>query len=346
MKQDIEYFGRTHDGDEVQGYLLENSSGLSVRLINYGAIVQSVKFPGKNGDQEEVSLGFDRLEDYLLEHPYFGATIGRYGNRIAGGEFSLGGETYKLAVNNGPNHLHGGLRGFDKVLWEAEGSSTGEATAVRFNYSSPDGDEGYPGRLDAWVTYSVDEGNRLIIEYEARSSAPTPVNLTNHTYWNLSGAGKGDILGHELTLVSENYLPVDENLIPTGELAEVEGRPMDFRSPVTIGERIGEVEGGYDHCYVLGEEASAEPRPAAILLDPLSGRCMRVSTTEPGLQLYTGNFLDGIKGAGGETFERHGALCLEAQHFPDSPNCPGFPSTILSPGETYRQVTLHEFSLS
>ena len=281
MNQDVEYFGQTHDGEDVQAWVLENSSGLSVRLINYGAIVQSVRFPGKDGRQEEISLGFDRLEDYLLEHPYFGATIGRYGNRIANGEFLLGGETYKLAVNNGPNHLHGGLRGFDKVLWGAEGSKTDEAVAVRFSYSSPDGDEGYPGSLDTRVTYSVDEGSRLVVEYEATCSAPTPVNLTNHTYWNLSGAGRGDILGHELTLVSENYLPVDENLIPTGELADVEGGPMDFRSPGTVGERIGEVAGGYDHCYVLGGQASQEPRPAAILRDPLSGRCMRVSTTAP-----------------------------------------------------------------
>ena len=346
MKLVIEYFGKTHDGDEVRSYLIENSSGLAVRLINYGAIVQSVRFPGKDGNQEEISLGFDRLEDYLHEHPYFGATIGRYGNRIAGGEFALAGETYKLAVNNGPNHLHGGLRGFDKVLWGAEESSTREAASVCFYYSSPDGEEGYPGRLDTRVTFSLDEGNRFIIEYEARSSAPTPVNLTNHTYWNLAGAGRGDILGHELALVSENYLPVDEELIPTGEMASVEGGPMDFRSPATVGERIGEVEGGYDHCYVLGVEPSKEPRPAAILRDPSSGRCMRVSTTEPGLQLYTGNFLEGIKGSGGKVFERHGALCLEAQHFPDSPNQAEFPSTILSPGDTYRQVTVHEFSLS
>lgn len=346
MKQTVEYFGKTHDGDEVQGHLLENSSGLSLRLINYGAIVQSVRFAGRDGDPEEITLGFDRLDDYLHEHPYFGATIGRYGNRIAGGEFSLLGEDYKLAVNNGPNHLHGGLRGLDKVLWASEESRAPEAAGVRFNYSSPDGEEGYPGRLDVWVTYTLDEENRIIIEYEARTSAATPVNLTNHTYWNLSGAGSGDILGHELTLVSDSYLPVDENLIPTGDLAGVEGSPMDFRSPMPVGGRIKEVQGGYDHCYVLGDSPSQEPRPAAILRDPVSGRCMRVSTTEPGIQLYTGNFLDGIKGAGGEVFERHGAICLEAQHFPDSPNQPGFPSTILSPGDTYRQVTVHEFSVS
>ena len=196
------------------------------------------------------------------------------------------------------------------------------------------------------VAYTLDEDDRLIIEYEAQTSAPTPVNLTNHAYWNLSGAGRGDILGHELTLVSDSYLPVDDRLIPTGELAEVEGGPMDFRSPKTVGERIQETDGGYDHCYVLGVGPEREPKPAAILRDPLSGRCMRVSTTEPGLQLYTGNFLDGIKGAGGKIFGRHGALCLEAQHFPDSPNREDFPSTILSPGETYRQVTVHEFSVS
>ncbi len=344
MKQTVEYFGQTHDGEEIQGHLLENSSGLSVRLIDYGAIVQSVRFPGKDGTQEEISLGFDRIEGYLLEHPYFGATIGRYGNRIARGEFTLDGETYNLAINNEPNHLHGGSRGFDKAIWASEDRSSGGAASVCFNYSSPDGEEGYPGKLDVWVTYTLDERNNLIIEYKARTSAPTPVNLTNHTYWNLAGAGMGDVLGHELTLVAENYLPVDESLIPTGELAAVEGSAMDFRSPALVGKRIGEVAGGYDHCYVLGDEPSKEPRPAAILRDPVSGRCMRVSTTEPGLQLYTGNFLDGINGAGGRSFEQHGALCLEAQHFPDSPNRPEFPSTILSPGEVYSQVTVHEFS--
>lgn len=339
-----EYFGQTHDGDEVRSYLMENSHGLAVRLIDYGAIVQSVRSPDRDGKQGEISLGFDRIKDYLGEHPYFGATVGRYANRIARGVFSLDGKTYKLAVNNGPNHLHGGLRGFDKVLWAGEGRNSRDFSQVRFSLTSPDGDEGYPGQLEVAVIYALDEQGRFSITYEALSDAPTPVNLTNHTYWNLSGAGMGDVLGHELSIISEFFLPTDEDLIPTGRQAGVGGGPMDFRSPVSIGEGIGEVEGGYDHCYVLGKRSSQEPRPAAILRDPVTGRCMRVSTTEPGIQLYTGNFLDGIKGAGGAVFNRHGAVCLEAQHFPDSPNRADFPSTILGPGERYRQVTVHEFS--
>ena len=344
MKLEKEYFGQTRDGADVQRYRLTHPRGVSVALIEYGAIVQSVRAPDRDGQMDEISLGFGKLDGYLNEHPYFGATVGRYANRIAGGAFSLGGESYSVAINNGPNHFHGGLLGFDKALWDSDGSESDGECAVRFRHTSPDGEEGYPGRLEIVVTFVLDESNRLTISYEAACDSPTPVNLTNHTYWNLAGAGSGDIRGHELSIVADRYLPVDENLIPTGELAPGEGGPLDFRIPVAVGSRLDDVEGGYDHCFVLGEEASDAPRPAAILREPRSGRCLRISTTEPGLQLYTGNFLDGIAGSGGETFDLHGALCLEAQHFPDSPNRDDFPSTILQPGEVYRQVTVHEFS--
>lgn len=346
MRYAEEYFGQTREGEPIHRYNLSNSNGVSVSLISFGAIVQSVKTPCREGVAGEISLGFDRLDDYLEEHPYFGATVGRYANRIAGGKFSMGEESYTLAVNNGPNHLHGGLQGFDKVAWAGERLGSGEEAGVRFLYTSQDGEEGYPGELKVSVSYILDEGNRLLITYEAATNASTPVNLTNHTYWNLAGAGSGDILGHELSIVSDRYLPVDEDLIPNGDLASVEGGPMDFRNLVEIGSRFDSLPGGYDHCYVLGEKPVESPRPAAILRDPSTGRCMRISTTEPGVQFYTGNFLDGIKGSGGKVFDRHGALCLETQKFPDSPNQPGFPSSILDPGEVYRHVTMHEFSVT
>ena len=344
MNIEKEYFGQTRDGEPVHRYLIEGQQGASVALIDFGAIVQSVRMPDRDGGVDEISLGFDSLRGYLDEHPYFGATVGRYANRIDSGSFELGGQAFTLAVNNSPNHLHGGLRGFDKALWSGDAVQAETECGVCFKLTSPDGEEGYPGELQVSVLYMLNADNRLTISYEANTSRPTPVNLTNHTYWNLSGAGSGNILGHQLSIVADRYLPVDESLIPTGELSFVEGGAMDFRNPLEIGSRFDSVEGGYDHCFVLGDSVSEVPRPAAILRDPASGRSMRVSTTEPGIQLYTGNFLDGLKGAGGKTFDRHGALCLEAQHFPDSPNQESFPSTILNPGDTYRQVTVHEFS--
>ena len=346
MNIEKEYFGQTRAGEPVDRYLLSNSKGISVSLIDYGATVQSVKAPGKDGEVEEITLGFDSLDGYLDEHPYFGATIGRYANRIAKGSFEIAGCSYELATNNGPNHLHGGTRGFDRAVWAGEMIESGNEVGVCFRWTSVAGDEGYPGELQVSVVYMLDEESRLTIGYEAATDAATPVNLTNHTYWNLAGAGGGDILRHQLSLVADRFLPVDSDLIPTGELSSVEGGPMDFRSILEVGSRMQEVEGGYDHCYVLGDQPAEVPRPAAILRDPGSGRTLRISTTEPGIQLYTGNFLDGIRGAGGRSFDLHGALCLEAQHFPDSPNQPGFPGTILEPGEMYRQVTVHEFSVS
>ncbi len=342
MRVEKDTFGSTADGLAVERFRLHNAAGVSVDLISYGAIVQSVKTPDRAGHRGEITLGFDALAGYLVEHPYFGAVIGRWANRIGGGRFTLDSVEYELACNNGPNHLHGGTHGFDRAVWSAESFQGDGLAGVRFRHASPDGDEGYPGTLDVTVTYTLDEESRLTIGYTATTDRPTPVNLTNHAYWNLSGAGSGDVLSHELQLAAEQYLPVDEGLIPTGELRGVDGTPMDFRTPMAIGSRFDEVEGGYDHCYVLGAP-SEEPRFAARVVDRSSGRVLEVATTEPGIQLYTGNFLDGIAGTSGNVFEKHGALCLEAQHFPDAPNQPAFPNSILRPGETYRQVTVYAF---
>jgi aldose 1-epimerase len=351
MRSGDDVFGRTAAGAVVERFTLESDSGVTVRLLSWGAILQSLAAPDRHGRPAEVTLGFDTLASYAGKHPYLGATVGRYANRIARGRFTLDGIEYTLAVNNGPNHLHGGLTGFDKAVWKAEpftdaAASGGRSRAgVRFRHLSPDGDEGYPGNLAVMVTYSLDDAGSLRIDYEATTDRPTVVNLTNHAYWNLAGAGSGDVLGHELILAAERFLPVDETLIPTGERRPVAGTPMDFRTGHAIGERIAATGGGYDHCFVLADSPRQVPALAAVLRDPRSGRVMRVLTTEPGIQLYTGNFLDGIHGAGGKVFHRHGALCLEAQRFPDTPNRPEFPSAVLRPGEAYRQTTIHEFAV-
>src|SRR5262249_34952971 len=291
-------------------------------------------------------LGFPSLDGYLQRHPYFGSAVGRYANRIAGGKFTLDGKTYTLAVNNGPNHLHGGKKGYDAVLWKTEPVSTPDYVGVRFRYTSPDGEEGFPGKLDITVTYTLTNTNTLTIDYAATTDKPTIVALTNHTYWNLAGAGNGDILKHELTVAADRYLPIDDTSIPTGELAPVKGTPFDFTQPHAIGERIGELKQephktkGYDHCFVLrGQKGTLEL--AARVKEPTSGRVMEVLTTEPGVQLYCGNFLDGSPGGGG--FKQHEGFCLETQHYPDSPNRSAFPSTVLRPGETYRTTTEHRF---
>ena len=344
MKVEREPFGQTKDGVSVEKYRLSNSGGLSVDLITYGALIQSVKAPDRDGRRGEISLGFDELSGYLGEHPYFGATVGRYANRIRDGRFELDGRSVELARNNGPNHLHGGDVGFDKHVWAAESFQEAGKAGVRFERVSPDGEEGYPGELSVVVTFTLDEQACLAIDYVAETDRLTAVNLTNHAYWNLRGAGSGDVGAHVLTIAADRWLPVDATQIPTGELASVEGTPMDFREPVAIGARIDATDGGYDHCYVLGEPAT-EPRFAARLKDPDSGRCLEVWTTEPGIQLYTGNFLDGIRGAGGRVFEPRGAVCLEAQRFPDSVHQPEFPSALLRPGERYTQRTEHRFSV-
>ncbi len=338
-----ELFGNTGEGQGVDLYTLTNSSGMTVKITNYGGIVTSMVVPDKNGQMDDVVLGFDTLGQYLAGHPYFGATIGRYGNRIAGGRFTLDGATYTLAKNNGENHLHGGIKGFDRVVWQAQEIQTEGGVGVKLTYLSKDGEEGYPGNLSAAVSYTLTEGNELRIDYEATVDKPSPVNLTHHSYFNLEGAGAGDILGHILTIRADRFTPVDEGLIPTGELKEVENTPMDFRLPTAVGARLDQVKGGYDHNYVLNQY-DGSLRLAARVRAPQSGRVMEVLTSEPGLQFYSGNFLDGtIKGKGGKIYHKHYGFCLEAQHFPDSPNQPHFPSTILRPGQTYRQQTIYRF---
>lgn len=341
-------FGQTKDGTPITVYSLINQRGVKARLIDYGATLISLETPDKSGKLANITLGFPNLDGYLQRHPYFGSTVGRYGNRIAGGKFKLDGKEYTLATNNGPNHLHGGLKGFDAVVWKAEPIKEPSAVGVKFAYTSQDGEEGYPGNLDVTVTYSLTNNNELRIEYEAKTDKATVVNLTNHAYWNLAGAGSGDILKHELTLAADQYLPIDDTSIPTGKPAEVKGTPFDFTTPHAIGERIGDLKKephktkGYDHCYVLrGQEGKLAL--AARVKDPASGRIMEIFTTEPGIQLYCGNFLGGGAGEGG--YKQHDAFCLETQHYPDSPNQPQFPSTTLRPGETYKSTTVHKFSV-
>jgi len=338
-------FGKTEDGQEIDLYTCTNSNGLIVKLTNYGAIVVSVETPDRDGKLANITLGFDKLEGYLQRHPYFGSTVGRYCNRIAKGKFTLDGQEYTLAANNGENHLHGGVVGFDKQVWNAEEVKTNDGVGVKFTRRSPDGEEGYPGNLDVTAVYTLTNSNELQMVFSATTDKATPCNLTNHNYWNLAGAGSGTNEGHELQLESDKYLPVDDGLIPTGELADVKGTPLDFSSPHTIGERMKQIEAdpvGYDHCYVLRSQDGLLAL-AARVKDPGSGRVMTIHTTQPGIQLYTGNFLNGGEGAGG--YHQYGAFCLETQHYPDSPNQPDFPTTILKPGETYKQTTVHKFSV-
>jgi aldose 1-epimerase len=344
----------TPTGEQVEVFTLTNTNGLEVRAMTYGGIILSLKVPDRLGALDDVVLGYDNLDGYLEETPYFGALIGRYGNRIAGGRFTLDGTTYPLAVNNGANHLHGGDRGFDKVVWDATPVASDEGVAVRFSRVSPDGEEGYPGTLSVQVTYTLTDDNELIFDYQATTDAGTPVNLTQHSYFNLAGHGNADILGHRLTLNASRYTPVDAGLIPTGRLAPVEGTPFDFRTPHAIGERIADGDdqialgGGYDHNFVLDREGVA---PGALVLaarveEPVSGRFMEIRTTEPGVQFYSGNFLDGsLTGKAGVVYAHRTGFCLEAQHFPDSPNQPAFPSTILRPGDEYRSRTVLTFGV-
>lgn len=337
-----EPFGKLPDGAVVDIYTLTDGRGLEARVMTYGATLVSVKAPDRNGVAGEVTLGFDTLDGYLGVHPFFGSTVGRSANRIAKGTFTLDGVKYVLARNDGENHLHGGLKGFDKYLWEAAPVKSAGAVGVRFSRTSADMEEGYPGRLAVAVTYFVTEAGELKIEYEAESDRATPVNLTNHAYWNL--AGEGDILAHELTLAAGRYTPVGPGLIPTGEVAPVAGTPMDFTVTMPVGERIASVVGGYDHNFVL-DSGGGVLDLAAILFDPKSGREMTILTDEPAIQFYTGNFLDGtIKGKGGRVYGRHTGLCLETQHYPDTPNHPGFPSTVLRPGAKLKSTTIHRFA--
>jgi aldose 1-epimerase len=331
----------------VDLYTLTNSSGAVAKVMTYGAILAELDVPDRDGKLGDVVLGFDNLKDYLAGHPYFGATVGRVANRIAKGKFTLDGKEYKLAVNNGPNSLHGGVKGFDKVVWKAEPETLPDGAALKLTYQSKDGEEGYPGNLDVTVVYTLTNANALRIDYTAKGDKATPVNLTNHTYFNLAGTKSGDILGHELTLFADRYTPTDETLIPTGEIKPVKDTPLDFTKPTRIGERIDQLKGepvGYDHNYVLNSEGK-ELALAARVHEAKTGRTMEMYTTEPGVQFYTGNFLDGKQtGRGGVVYKKHAGFCLEAQHFPDSVNHANFPSMILQPGKTYRQTTIYKFT--
>ena len=344
-------FGATADGAAVDLYTLTNASGAEVRAITYGGIIVSLRVPDRDGKLGDVVLGHDTLAGYQKASPYFGAIIGRYGNRIARGQFTLEGHSYSLATNNGPNALHGGLKGFDKVVWQAESFKNDKGVGVVFSYTSPDGEEGYPGTLRATVTYTLSDANQLTCDYHAVTDKATPVNLTQHTYFNLAGEGAGDILSHELMLKASHFTPVDSTLIPTGETRKVDGTPFDFRTPTAIGARIGADDeqlrfgGGYDHNFVFDRKEGDSLVQAARVHEPTSGRVMEVSTTELGVQFYSGNFLDGsITGKGGHVYKHRSGFCLETQHYPDSPNKPDFPSTILRPGQEYRSRTVYAFS--
>jgi aldose 1-epimerase len=345
-----EPFGSAPDGKSIQLYTLTNAAGMKVQITNYGGIIKSLTVPDRNGVFADVVLGYDRLDQYVKSNPFFGALIGRYGNRIAAGKFSLNGETYTLAVNNGVNHLHGGIKGFDKVVWDAKTEQTEQAVSLKLSYLSKDGEEGYPGNLHVQVTYSLTNDNELQISYQATTDKPTVCNLTNHSYFNLKDGGASPILDHVLQIDADRYTPVDATLIPTGDLVPVEGTPFDFRQPTAIGARINDDNeqlkngGGYDHNFVLNSKMG-ELRLAVTVTEPTMGRVMQVYTTEPGVQFYSGNFLDGsITGKKGIVYQKRSGLCLETQHFPDSPNQPDFPTTTLNPGETYQSKTVYKFS--
>ena len=342
-------FGTMPDGRAVEVYTLTNAGGMQVRAITYGAIIQAIRVPDRSGRFADVTLGFDSLAGYLGDSPYFGAVVGRYANRIARGRFTLDGRTYRLATNNGPNSLHGGVKGFDKVVWRARSFQRRDSVGVIFEHTSPDGEEGYPGTLRVTVGYTLTPANELVVDYAATTDQATPVNLSQHSYFNLAGEGSGDILKHLLTLEADRYTPVDSTLIPTGELASVAGTPFDFRRPTAVGARIGEPDAqlrygkGYDHNFVLNRSGSGLVH-AAHVEDSGSGRTLDISTTEPGIQFYSGNFLDGsIKGKSGHVYGHRSAMVLETQHFPDSPNHPNFPSTILRPGRELRSRTVFAF---
>lgn len=346
MKMSItkELMGKTSDGVGVDLYTLTNANGLRAKIMTYGATITSVEVPDRNGKIENITLSLDSLDDYLKGHPCLGSTIGRFANRIAKGKFSIDGQEYTLAANNGPNHLHGGNRGYARVVWQAKPVETNNSVGVAFTYESADGEEGYPGNLTAHVTYSLTNDNELRMQYSATTDKPTVVNLTNHAYWNLAGGGSGDIMTHEVTLNADRFLPADAGLIPLGELKSVKGTPFDFTQPKTIGAEIDQTGGGYDLCYVLNKKNNeTEPCLAARVAEPKSGRVMEVYTTEPGVQLFSGGCLDGSLHMAGKPLEKFHGLCFEAQHYPDSPNQPTFPTTVLRPGETYEQLTIHRF---
>jgi aldose 1-epimerase len=341
---DREKFGQTNEGVSVDLFTLTNDNGLTVKITNYGGIVTSMLVPDKMGNYEDVVLGFDNLQNYLDGHPYFGSLIGRYANRIAKGMFELKGVLYYLAANNGENHLHGGNRGFDKVVWDSEPFVEENEVGLNLSYLSKDMEEGYPGNLNVKVTYRLTNENQLIIDYFAETDKACPVNLTHHSYFNLT-AGKENILNHKVMINANSYVGIDNNLIPTGQIRDLIGTEMDFTLPKIIGSRIDMVDGGYDHCYIINKNPD-DMSLIARVHEETSGRIMEVYSTEPGVQFYSGNFLDGsIKGKNGIVYDKHFGFCLETQHFPDSPNQKDFPSTILYPGESYTYSTIYEFSV-
>lgn len=344
-------FGKTADGASVDQYTLTNANGMEVKVITFGGIITSLRVPDRNGVLANIVLGFDKLADYETRSPYFGAIIGRYGNRIANAKFTLAGKEYQLAVNDGINTLHGGAKGFDKKVWAASEVKNGEDVGLELTYTSPDGEEGYPGTLATKVTYTLTNKNELRIDYTATTDQTTVVNLTNHTYFNLAGNGAGSIANHIAQINADRYTPVDANLIPTGELAPVAGTPFDFRTPklVNAGLRSSHpqvVSGrGYDHDFVLNRTSANDLEYAARIYDPSSGRKVEVWTTEPSMQFYTGNFIDGtLVGSSGGLYRQGDGFCLETQHYPDSPNQPDFPTTELKPGDTYQSTTVYAFS--
>lgn len=348
VKSGIAVFGQLADGKTVNIYTIGNSAGAEMKVINFGGIITSLKVPSRNGMLTDVVLGYDSLSPYLFGNPYFGALIGRFGNRIGGGKFSLGGTTYQLAQNDNGNHLHGGIKGFDKVYWEIEQL---DSSRLQLTYKSPDGEEGYPGNLDVRVIYSLSEDNTFQIEYFAKTDKPTVVNLTQHTYFNLGGHDSGDILNHQLQLDAPSFLPVDKGLIPTGEVKSVENTPFDFRTANTIGARINDNDEqlafgkGYDHCWVFGPNTGNALRSVGALQSHTTGIRMEVLTTEPAIQFYSGNFLNGKNiGKGGHAYQYRYGLCLETQHYPDSPNKPEFPSVVLNPDSVYHSVTAYKFT--
>jgi aldose 1-epimerase len=344
-------FGTMPDGTPVDLYTLANAHGLQITITTYGGAVVSLLTPDRDGKLDDVALGFEALDEYVEKSPYFGCIAGRYANRIAGGRFTLDGVTYTLTQNEGDNHLHGGAKGFDKVVWSAQEKHATDETALMLAYLSEDGEEGYPGNLAAQVTYTLTDNDELSIDYTATTDKPTIVNLTNHTYFNLADGGAGDVLGHELMIDADTFTPVDPTQIPTGELRPVTSTPMDFSELTPIGSRIDQEDEqlhlgmGYDHNWVLNKSDDVLTL-AARLQEPTTGRAMEVYTTEPGIQFYSGNFLNGtVAGKGGQVYHKHHGLCLETQHFPDSPNHPHFPSTVLRPGETYQTTTVYRFAV-
>jgi len=346
-KMQKQSFGKTEDGQQTDLYILTNKNGMEAAITNYGGTVVFLKVPDRNGKFEDVVLGYDKLDDYAAGKAYFGAIIGRYANRIAHAKFTLDGATYTLAKNDGENHLHGG---FNKRVWTAKDASSGSGQALELTYLSKDGEEGFPGNLSVTVVYTLTDQNELKIDYSATTDKDTVLNLTNHCYFNLAGQGNGDIVQHQLMIRADRFTSVDASLIPTGELRSVKGTPFDFTNATVIGARIDQDDPqlklgrGYDHNWVLNSGTAGSLSLAAQAYEPRSGRVLEVWTTEPGLQFYTGNFLDGIRGKAGKVYNRRYAFCLETQHFPDSPNHPDFPSTVLKPGQRYRSTSVYKFS--